>query len=242
MVQPAFSTRWTWRDLHPREYQLVRELDLPGVVKAHDFTHAAGHWVFAQEDFGGDSLARLGLAANIDIGEFLAVAEAIAGHVAAVHQKSVIHKDLNPANIVLDRRSGVVKLIDFGIGTRLQRETVAFDHPSLVEGTPAYLSPEQTGRINQPIDHRSDLYSLGCTFYELLTGRPPFESTDLIELIHCHLARSPEPPHARRHDVPPMLSAIIERLMAKNAANRYRSARPPRDRNRDRADRTTAVE
>ncbi|XXT20077.1 AAA family ATPase [Sorangium sp. So ce429] len=222
------------KDVHPtperiarfkREYQLVKELDLPGVVKAYDFAHTGGRWLFVEEDFGGDSLSRLGLAGRVDIGEFLSIAEAVARHVAAVHHKAIIHKDLNPANIVLDRQSGVVKLIDFGISTRLSRETVAFDHPSLVEGTPAYLSPEQTGRINQPLDHRTDLYSLGCTFYELLTGRPPFEAADLVELLHCHLARAHEPPHRRRPDVPLVISAIVAKLLAKNAADRYQSAR-----------------
>ncbi|WP_437675651.1 AAA family ATPase [Sorangium sp. So ce131] len=208
-----------------REYQIVKGLNLPGVVKAHDFVHSGRHWLFVQEDFGGESLAQLGLAGRIEVGEFLAVAGSIAGHVADVHQEAVIHKDLNPANIVFDRGSGAVKLIDFGIATRLSRETVAFDHPSQLEGTPAYLSPEQTGRINQPLDHRADLYSLGCTFYELLTGRPPYEAADLVELLHYHLARAPEPLRARRPDVPPILSAIIEKLMAKNASGRYQSAR-----------------
>jgi predicted ATPase/GAF domain-containing protein len=208
-----------------REYQIVKELDLPGVVKGLDFARGANHWLFIQEDFGGESLARLDLAGRVEIGELLSIAEALAGHVAAIHQRSVIHKDLNPSNIVLERRSGVVKLIDFGISTRLSREAVAFDHPSLIEGTPAYLAPEQTGRINQPLDQRADLYALGCTLYELLTGRPPFESTDLVELLHCHLARAPEPLRARRADAPPALGAIVERLMAKNAADRYQSAR-----------------
>jgi predicted ATPase/GAF domain-containing protein len=221
------------KDVHPpperiarfkREYQLVKALNLPGVVSVYDFSYAEGHWLFIQEDFGGESLARLKLAGRIDIGDFLSIADALSGHVAAIHQQAIIHKDLNPANIVLDRRSGVVKLIDFGIATRLSRETVAFDHPSLVEGTPAYLSPEQTGRINQPLDDRTDLYSLGCTFYALLTGQPPFEAADLLELLHCHLARVPEPAGARRPDIPPALSAIIDKLLAKNADDRYQTA------------------
>jgi serine/threonine protein kinase len=183
------------KDVHPtperiarfkREYQIVKELDFPGVVKALDFAREASHWLFVQEDFGGESLARLELAGRIEVSELLAIAEALAEHVSAIHQRSVIHKDLNPSNIVLERRSGVVKLIDFGISTRLSREAVA---------------------------------------YELLAGRPPFESTDLVELLHCHLARTPDPLQARRPDVPPALAAIVERLMAKNAADRYQSAR-----------------
>lgn len=208
-----------------REYQIVRELDIPGVVKALDFARGASHWFFVEEDFGGESLARHELAGRMVIDEFLAMAQSIAADVAAIHQRSIIHKDLNPSNVVFDRQSGVIKLIDFGISTRLTRETVAFNHPSLIEGTPAYLAPEQTGRINHPLDQRADLYALGCTFYEMLTGRPPFESTDLVELLHCHLARVPEPIRTRRPDAPPTLAAIVERLMAKNAADRYQSAR-----------------
>lgn len=222
------------KDVHPpperiarfkREYQLVRALDLPGVVKVYEFSQTEGHWLFIQEDFGGESLARLNLAGSLDIGDFLSIAEDMTSHVAAIHQQAVIHKDLNPANIVINRSSGVIKIIDFGIATRLSREAVAFDHLSRVEGTPAYLSPEQTGRLNQPLDHRTDLYSLGCTFYELLTGRPPFEATDLIELLHCHLARMPEPVRLRRPDVPPALSAVIDKLLAKSAGDRYQTAR-----------------
>lgn len=207
-----------------REFELVGSLDLPGVVRALDFFRAEAHWLFVQEDFGGESLARLGLAGRVDLDGFLAMADALAGHVAAIHQRAIIHKDLTPANIVLEPRSGTVKLIDFGIATRLSRETVAFDHLSLIEGTPAYLSPEQTGRINQPLDHRTDLYTLGCTLYELLTGRPPFETADLVELIHCHLARIPEAVDARRPDVPHALSAVVDKLLAKDPSERYQTA------------------
>jgi predicted ATPase len=221
-------------DVHPpperiarfkREYQLVQALELPGVVAAYDFLQVADHWLFVQEDFGGDSLARLGLAGRLDTAEFLALAARLAGHLAGVHQQGIIHKDINPANIVLSREAEIVKLIDFGIATRLPREIVTFDHPSLVEGTPAYLSPEQTGRINQPLDYRTDLYSLGCTFYELLTGQPPFAAETLIELLHCHLARTPEPLSRLRPDVPPTVAAIIDKLLAKEASARYQSAR-----------------
>ncbi len=207
-----------------REYELVKALELPGVVKAYDFFRAESHWLFVQEDFGGESLARLGISGRVNLDDFFAIASSLAGHVAAVHQRAIIHKDLTPANVVLEPRSGTVKIIDFGIATRLSRETVAFDHVSLIEGTPAYLSPEQTGRVNQSLDHRADLYSLGCTLYELLTGRPPFETTDLIELLHCHLARVPEPASARRQDIPPALSAIVDKLLAKDPGVRYQTA------------------
>ncbi len=222
------------KDVHPpperiarfkREYQLVKSLDVPGVVRAYDFSYTADHWVFVQEDFGGESIARLGLAGRIELGEFMGLAETIAGHVASIHRQGVTHKDLNPANIAFNPQSGAIKLIDFGIAIRLSRETVAFDHPSLLEGTPTYVSPEQTGRMNQPLDHRTDLYSLGCTFYELLTGAPPFEAKEVVELLHCHLARTPEPIGKRRADVPAAVASIIDKLLAKNASDRYQTAR-----------------
>lgn len=208
-----------------REHELQKGLSASGIVAVYDFLYIDHHWLFVEEDFGGESLAKLGLAGRINIDEFLALATDVAGHLAVVHQHGIIHKDITPANIVLEPTSGVTKLIDFGIATRLSRETVAFDHHSLLEGTPAFLSPEQTGRINQPLDHRTDFYSLGCTLYDLLTGAPPFESDDIIELLHCHLARTPEPPHLQRSDIPKTVSAIVMKLLAKNAGDRYQSAR-----------------
>jgi predicted ATPase/GAF domain-containing protein len=208
-----------------REHQILQELDLPGVVRVHELLNAGGRWLFVEEDTGGESMARLGLCGRVDVGEILSTACELAGHLAAIHQRGIIHKDINPSNILVDPRSRSVKIIDFGIATRLSREAVAFEHPGRIEGTPAYLSPEQTGRINQPLDQRTDLYSLGCTLYELAAGRPPFEGRDALELIHHHLAHAPEPLHSRRPDVPPVLSAIVGKLLAKNAGDRYQSAR-----------------
>lgn len=207
-----------------REFEIVKALDLPGVVRAYDFFRAETHWIFVQEDFGGESLARLGLAGRIPPGELLSIACTLADHLAAIHQRAIIHKDLTPANVVLEPSSGTVKIIDFGIATRLAREAVAFDHVSLIEGTAAYLPPEQTGRVNQLLDHRADLYSLGCTLYELLTGSPPFEAPDLLALLHCHLARAPEPACVRRPSVPRALSAIVDKLLAKEPDDRYQTA------------------
>lgn len=221
------------KDAHPpaervarfkREYEIVKALALPGVAKAYDFFRAETHWLFVQEDFGGDSLARLGIAGRIELDKVLTIASTLASHLAAIHQRAIIHKDLTPANVLLEPSSGTVKIIDFGIATRLAREAVAFDHVSLIEGTAAYLPPEQTGRVNQPLDHRADLYSLGCTLYELLTGAPPFEAQDVLALLHCHLARVPEPACARRPSVPRILSAIVDKLLAKEPDDRYQTA------------------
>lgn len=208
-----------------RESRLLAGLDLPGVVGVHGLFRASDHWVLAIEDFGGDSLARLGVAGELELGELLTLIARVTEIVGALHERSIIHKDLNPSNIVWARDRDVVKLIDFGIASRLSHETVAFDHPRLIEGTPAYLSPEQTGRTHQPLDHRTDLYSLGCTLYELLVGAPPFEREDLIELVHCHLALRPDSVLTRRPELPGQLAAIVDKLLTKGVDERYQSAR-----------------
>ncbi|HEX2572342.1 MAG TPA: AAA family ATPase [Polyangia bacterium] len=208
-----------------REYMLTRGLALPGVVEVYDFLQTANHWVIVEEDFGGESLARLGLAGKISIQRFLDLAIEVTGILGMLHQKRVIHKDINPSNIVQNPETQVVKFIDFGISSsKLPEETVAFEHPTLLEGTPGYLSPEQTGRLNRPLDYRTDFYSLGCTFYVLLTGELPFPTDDLLELVHSHLARVPNAPHELRPEIPPSLSAIVLKLMAKNPDERYQSA------------------
>lgn len=207
-----------------REYQLTKELDLPGVIEVLDLVQTENHWVIVTEDFGAESLRRLELAGRISVERALELGVTLAGIIGAIHDKSVIHKDINPANIVLDPTSDTVKLIDFGISTRqIPEETVSFEHPTRLEGTPGYMSPEQTGRINRSLDYRTDFYSLGCTLYELLTGRRPFDSDDLIELIHCHLAHVPTPPHDLRSDVPRSLSAIILKLLDKDPDKRYQT-------------------
>ncbi len=135
-----------------------------------------------------------------------------------------MHKDINPSNIVLNPATGQVKLIDFGISTVLSRETPAFRNANVLEGTLAYISPEQTGRMNRDLDYRTDFYSFGVTLYELLTGLLPFPSTDALELVHSHIARLPPPPHVIRSDLPLAVSAIVLKLLAKNAEDRYQSA------------------
>ncbi|MBD3884216.1 PAS domain S-box protein, partial [Phormidium tenue FACHB-886] len=141
-----------------------------------------------------------------------------------IHAAHVIHKDINPGNIVYNPRTSVVKIIDFGIATRFSRTNPTFKSLHLLEGTPAYLSPEQTGRMNRMLDYRTDFYSLGATFYELLTGQLPFPTKDLLELVHCHIARPPIPPHELNATIPQPVSDLILKLMAKNAEDRYQSA------------------
>lgn len=207
------------------EYLLTKRLSNPGIIEVHDYLRVGNHWLMVEEDFGAESLRRLALAGSIRLERFFEIAISIAEILSTIHDQRVIHKDVNPSNIVLNLASGEVKLIDFGISSDgLSTETVGFEHPTRLEGTLAYVSPEQTGRLNLPLDHRSDLYSLGCTFYELLTGHLPFPSTAVMELIHGHLARDPVNPRLHRNEIPRALAAVVLKLMAKDPDARYQSA------------------
>lgn len=217
------------------EYQIMTSLDLRGVIKAYALEKSQQRWVMVLEDFGGLSLARLGVAGELSPPNFLVLAIRLASIIGQIHQHQVIHKDINPANILVapfdpltDDLSGKVqwpvKIIDFGISTRLSRENPTFQEFNVLRGTLAYISPEQTGRMNRALDYRTDFYSLGVTFYELLTGQLPFQSDDPLELVHSHIARRPLAPHELNVDVPPILSDIVLKLLAKNAEDRYQSA------------------
>ena len=169
------------------------------------------------------------LAGTLTPGDFLTLAIQITAILAGVHQHQVIHKDINPSNIVLNPQTGQVKLIDFGISTRLAHETATFRNPEVLEGTLAYLSPEQTGRMNRAIDYRSDFYSLGVTFYELLTGQRPFPTRDLLELVHAHIAKIPPRPTSSSRRFPrssaPSRSSCWPRT-PRTAISRHMACRP----------------
>lgn len=207
-----------------REYEVTRQLDLPGVVKVFSLEHKQKHWMMILEDFGGQSLASLEVAGKLSLTAWLTLAIKIVNIMGQIHSRHVIHKDINPANIILNPQTGEVKIIDFEISTVLSREKPTFRNPNVLEGTLAYISPEQTGRMNRAIDYRTDFYSLGVTFYHLLTGRLPFVSQDALELVHSHIAKPFTPPHQLKSQIPPIVSEIILKLMSKNAEDRYQSA------------------
>ncbi|MEE3717689.1 AAA family ATPase [Tumidithrix elongata RA019] len=154
--------------------------------------------------------------------DFFAIALQLAKALAELYQHRVIHKDIKPSNILIDPTTRQIKLTDFGLASRLPHEIQEIQTPNILEGTLAYLSPEQTGRMNRGIDYRTDFYSLGVTFYELLSGQLPFQSDDPLELVYCHLAKSPIPLESSR--IPKVLSDIVMKLLAKNAEDRYQSA------------------
>jgi PAS domain S-box-containing protein len=211
-----------------QEYQITRSLNLEGVVKAYSQRDCQRTLVMLLEDFGGESLEQLMRQRSdfypTSLATFLRLAIEITDILGKIHATNVIHKDINPGNIVLNQETGVVKIIDFGIATQFSRTNPTFKSPHVLEGTLAYLSPEQTGRMNRSIDYRTDFYSLGVTFYELLTGHLPFPATDLLELVHCHIAKQPIPPHELNTAIPTPISEIVLKLMAKNAEDRYQSA------------------
>ncbi|MEH2446326.1 MAG: serine/threonine-protein kinase PknK [Nostoc sp.] len=214
---------------YKQEYKITRLLNLEGVVKAYSQQDYQRTLVIFLEDFGGESLEkwmhkRPDIFCPIPLSTFLNLAIAVCNILGRIHAANIIHKDINPGNIVFNLDTGVVKIIDFGIATQFNRTNPTFKNPHILEGTLAYLSPEQTGRMNRWLDYRTDFYSLGVTFYELLTGHLPFSTTDILELVHCHIAKQPPSPHEINTTIPKPVSDIIFKLMAKNAEDRYQSA------------------
>ncbi len=208
-----------------REYEITQNLnDIMGVVDVYALSSKQNYFFIVLEDFGATSIDCLKVAGHMPLNDFLRLAIKITAILGELHQRHLIHKDINPSNIILNSTTKQVKLIDFGISTILSRETSTFRHPNLLEGTLAYLSPEQTGRMNRSIDYRTDFYSLGVTFYELLTGQLPFIMSDALEIVHCHIAKQPVPPYVIKPEIPQVISKIVLKLMAKNAEDRYQSA------------------
>jgi hypothetical protein len=160
---------------------------------------------------------------SLDLTRFLEIAIGLAAALGQVHRHGLVHRDIKPANALVDA-DGRAWLIGFGIASRIPRERLAPAPAEAIAGTLAYMSPEQTGRMNRSVDARSDLYSLGVTLYEMLTGALPFAAADPLEWVHCHIARQPAPPTERAAAVPAPLSAIVMRLLAKNAEERYQTA------------------
>jgi predicted ATPase/signal transduction histidine kinase len=178
------------------------------------------------EDFGGISLKEWvnQYENNLSLSDFLLIAIALCDTLDKLYRACIIHKDIKPANIVINPETKQVKLTDFSIASLLSQETQSLMNPNILEGTLAYISPEQTGRMNRGIDYRTDFYSLGATFYELLTGELPFPSNDPMELVHYHIAKIAPLVHEINPNIPFVLSEIINKLMAKNAEDRYQSA------------------
>ncbi|MBK9261575.1 MAG: AAA family ATPase [Polyangiaceae bacterium] len=208
-----------------REYETLASLHIDGVIRPYALARFRSRLALVMEDFGGVSLKQLYAAQRPTIEEVLDIGSRVARTLGQVHQQRVIHKDINPANIVRNPRTGQVKIIDFGIARTPLRDATLSRRSGVFEGTLLYMSPEQTGRMNQALDYRGDLYSLGVTLYELLAGSTPFRFDDTLALMHAHIALEPMPLHERRPDVPKALSDVIHKLLAKTPDKRHQSGR-----------------
>ena len=205
------------------EYELLKEIEQPGIVRALALESGPKGLALVLERLTGLALDQYLQQGNQTVRHSLDLAIAITLSLAAVHGRNVVHKDLKPHHLFIEPETGRITLLDFGIATRLGQVAAQTQGPAGLEGTLAYLSPEQTGRVNLSPDRRSDLYSLGVLLYELFTGVLPFTSIDPMELLYSHVARRPLAPHARNPQIPEALSAIIMKLLAKAPEERYQS-------------------
>jgi PAS domain S-box-containing protein len=210
-------------DRFAHEYELRDKLESAWAARPLELTSEGGRPVLLLEDPGGEPLERL-LGAPMETERFLGLAIGISGALSKAHGRGLVHKDLKPANILANCADGQVRLTGFGIASILSRERQLPHPPETIAGTLAYMAPEQTGRMNRSIDSRSDLYALGVTFYQMLTGALPFSAADPMEWVHCHLARRPAPPAERLREIPSGVSAIVMKLLAKRAEDRYQTA------------------
>ncbi|MEL6459376.1 MAG: AAA family ATPase [Cyanobacteria bacterium J06621_15] len=244
---PSFSELLQFRN----QYRIAKNINFPGIIQTYSLEPYENGYFLVMEDIGGISLKKYFsnietlytnsqnnslpvCSANVLLKEFLQVAISLCDTLNALYHHRIIHKDIKPANILINPLTKQVKLIDFSIASLLNREIQTSINPSILEGTLGYISPEQTGRMNRGIDYRTDFYSLGVTFYELITGELPFNSDDPMKLVHCHIAKippsinQPYPNHLiikeRGEKIPEVLSDIVMKLMAKNAEDRYQSA------------------
>ncbi len=215
-LNPAELTRYK------QEYEITCNLQHQGIIKAYDLQHD-NFLMMILEDFGGESLRNLLSRRDFSLVECLEISCQILDSLGQIHAAQVIHKDINPGNIIFNPVTKELKIIDFGISTKLGSEHTVLSSPNALEGTLAYISPEQTGRMNRSLDYRTDFYSLGVTLYELFTRQLPFLGDDAMELIHCHLAKQAISPHELNSKIPRMVSAIVMKLMAKTAEERYQS-------------------
>ncbi|MEH2078245.1 MAG: AAA family ATPase [Nostoc sp.] len=221
---PSFHELLSFRN----QYTIAKNLNSPLIVQTYSLEPYQNGYALVMEDFGGISLKNYFTSPEMpyiaSIEEFLQIAIALCNTLDLLYHQRIIHKDIKPSNILINPETKQVKLIDFSIASLLPRETQTLVNPNVLEGTLAYISPEQTGRMNRGIDYRTDFYSFGVTFYELLTGELPFASNDPMELVHSHIAKIAPLVHEINSEISSVLSKIVSKLMAKNAEDRYQNA------------------
>ena len=204
------------------EYELLSSLNIDGVIKVFSLESYRNGTLLVMEDCGGESLDKY-LHGGMKLEVFLPLAVQLAGILGELHEQGVIHKDIKPSNIIWNPRTWQVRIIDFGMATRLASERFEAQSTDILWGTLPYISPEQTGRMNRSVDYRTDFYSLGVTYYEMLMGFLPFQAANPLELIHCHIARQPDSPHILNPKIPGPVAGIVLKLLAKMAEDRYQS-------------------
>ncbi len=217
---PSFNELLQFRN----QYSITKNLKIPGIIHPLSLEAFGNSYILVMEDTGEISLKEYIKTHALSLAEFLLLAIQLTDILHYLYQNRVIHKDIKPANILIHPETKQVKLIDFSIASLLVKESQEIKSPNVLEGTLAYISPEQTGRMNRGIDYRSDFYSLGVTFFEILTGQLPFISDDPMELVHCHIAQQAGWVSEIKSEIPQVISEIIAKLMAKNAEDRYQSA------------------
>ncbi|TAE99220.1 MAG: GAF domain-containing protein [Oscillatoriales cyanobacterium] len=203
------------------EYKITQNLHIEGIVKAYSLETYQNRIALILEDFGGDVLSH---STKLNLPAFLNIAVQLASTLKSLHRNGIIHKDIKPSNIIINSATGIVTITDFSVASRLSKENPQLNNLNLVEGTVAYMSPEQTGRMNRTLDYRTDFYSLGVTFYEMLTGKLPFNNSDILEIVHCHIAKQAIPPEKLNPEIPQVISDIVMKLLEKNAEDRYQTA------------------
>ncbi|MBU1168618.1 MAG: AAA family ATPase [Proteobacteria bacterium] len=204
--------------------QRVRNLDMDGIIKTFDLVEHDNRFAIIEEDFNGTPLSELIRSDQVDLTFFLNIAGKVAETLGLVHQKNIVHLDIKPLNILVNADQNTVKIANFGIFAALTHANEGIYNPEVIQGTLSYMSPEQTGRMNRNVDYRADLYSLGITCYEMLTGTVPFTSKDPMEMIHAHIARRPVAPDQVDASIPPVISGIIMKLLSKNPEERYQNS------------------
>ncbi len=207
------------------EFDLTHNLSIEGVRQSFERRKVNNRHAIVMQYVAGKTIKERVEGEVFSIPDFLNFAIQITGILSKVHEAKIIHKDVSSHNLIIDEERGKVHLLDFGISTKLNLKEQNLENPEKLEGSLMYISPEQTGRMNRMVDYRTDLYSLGITFYEMLTGKLPFQYTDSMEMVHAHLASQPPSISSYREDIPNIIQQIVSKLAAKNAEDRYQSAR-----------------
>lgn len=207
-----------------QEYEIASALETVESIGTYKIVKVESSLFLVMDDFGAESLKNMMLSEPISLLDALTIGIKLSDALNSLHKKNIIHKDINPSNILWNKNTNQIRIIDFGISCQLPNEFTEIVNPKELSGTHQYISPEQTGRMNRTVDYRTDLYSLGITLYEIFSGKLPFTGEDAMELTHCHIAKTPEPLQNIFPIIPNVVSDIVMKLMAKDPEERYQSA------------------